>query len=42
MFTSDKAKMGELRSPLWLSAIAWLIAVVIAALNVKLLMDFMG
>ena len=42
MFTGDKAKMGELRSPLWLSAFAWLIAVVIAALNVKLLVDFMG
>lgn len=42
MFTADKAKMGELRSPLWLSAFAWLIAVVIAALNVKLLVDFMG
>lgn len=42
MFTSDKAKMGELKAPLWLSAFAWLIAVVIAALNVKLLVDFMG
>ncbi len=34
--------MGEPRSPLWLSGFAWLIAVVIAALNVKLLMDFIG
>lgn len=42
MFTGDKAKMGELRSPLWLSGFAWLIAVVIAALNVKLLVDFIG
>lgn len=42
MFTADKAKMGELRSPLWLSAFAWLIAVVIAGLNVKLLVDFYG
>ncbi|CUW87914.1 Divalent metal cation transporter MntH (fragment) [Agrobacterium genomosp. 2 str. CFBP 5494] len=38
----DKVKMGEPRSPLWLSGFAWLIAVVIAALNVKLLMDFIG
>lgn len=42
MFTADRTKMGELRSPLWLSSFAWLIAVVIAALNVKLLLDFMG
>ena len=42
MFTSDRAKMGALKAPLWLSAFAWLIAVVIAALNVKLLLDFMG
>jgi manganese transport protein len=42
MFTSDRAKMGALKAPLWLSAFAWLIAVVIAALNVKLLVDFMG
>ena len=42
MLTASKAKMGELRSPLWLSGFAWLIAVVIAALNVKLLVDFIG
>lgn len=42
MFTSDRAKMGALKAPLWLSAFAWLIAVVIAGLNVKLLVDFYG
>jgi manganese transport protein len=40
MFTADKAKMGELVAPRWLSAFAALIAIVIAALNVKLLFDF--
>ncbi len=40
MFTADKAKMGELVAPRWLIAFAGLIAIVIAALNVKLLFDF--
>ncbi|WP_332686453.1 Nramp family divalent metal transporter [Bosea sp. (in: a-proteobacteria)] len=40
MFTASKAKMGELVAPRWLIAFALLIAVVIAALNVKLLVDF--
>ena len=40
MFTADKAKMGELVAPGWLIAFAGLIAIVIAALNVKLLFDF--
>lgn len=40
MFTADKKKMGELVAPVWLIAFAGLIAVVIAALNVKLLYDF--
>jgi manganese transport protein len=42
MFTADKAKMGELVAPRWLIAFAYLIAAVIAALNVKLLVDFVG
>lgn len=42
MFTADRAKMGELVAPRWLSAFAWLIAVAIAALNLKLLVDFAG
>ncbi|CAN7275342.1 Nramp family divalent metal transporter [Bosea sp. LjRoot9] len=40
MFTADKAKMGALVAPRWLAIFAWLIAIVIAALNIKLLFDF--
>jgi manganese transport protein len=40
MFTADRTKMGELVAPLWLVAFAVLIALVIAALNLKLLVDF--
>jgi manganese transport protein len=40
MFTSSARKMGAMKAPLWLSAIAVLIAVVIIALNLKLLVDF--
>jgi manganese transport protein len=39
MFTASRAKMGELVSPRWLTAISYVIAVFIAALNVKLLYD---
>ena len=42
MFTSDRAKMGALAAPRWLVAFAWVIAVVIAGLNVKLLWDFVA
>ena len=37
MFTSDKLKMGEFVNPRWLKILAWIVAVVIAALNVWLL-----
>ena len=37
MFTSDKKKMGEFASPLWVKLLAWLVAIVIAALNAYLL-----
>jgi manganese transport protein len=40
MFTSDKRKMGVFVAPLWLRAFAWLIAIIIGALNIKLLVDF--
>lgn len=40
MFTASRAKMGELVAPRWLGALAWLVAVVIVALNLKLLWDF--
>jgi manganese transport protein len=34
MFTSDKEKMGPFVSPAWMSALAWVVAVIIALLNV--------
>ena len=37
MFTSDKKKMGEFASPLWIKLLAWPVAIVIAALNAYLL-----
>jgi len=40
MFTASKAKMGALVAPRWLTAIAVVIALVIAGLNIKLLVDF--
>lgn len=40
MFTSSRAKMGDLVAPKWLIAAASLVALVIAVLNVKLLFDF--
>ena len=39
MFTRDKAKMGALVSPSWLTAVAAVIAAVIIALNMKLIWD---
>ena len=32
-FTSDSRKMGEFANPLWLKALAWMVAVIIAILN---------
>ena len=39
MFTADRAKMGALVTPRWLTAIAAAVAAVIVVLNVKLLVD---
>lgn len=39
-FTSEKAKMGEFANPLWLKALAYLVAGVIAGLNIWLLVQF--
>ncbi len=36
-FTSDPKKMGRFASPLWLRALAWSVAIIIAALNAWLL-----
>jgi manganese transport protein len=38
-FTTDRAKMGELVAPRWLGGLAWGVAGVIIALNIKLLWD---
>jgi manganese transport protein len=37
LFTGDRSKMGELVAPVWMRALAWPVAVVIAALNAWLL-----
>ncbi|HET9426066.1 MAG TPA: Nramp family divalent metal transporter [Gemmatimonadaceae bacterium] len=39
IFTSDKVKMGEFANPAWLKALAYLIAFVIASLNIWLLVS---
>ena len=38
-FVSDRSKMGALVAPRWLVSIAWVIAVLIVALNLKLIAD---
>jgi manganese transport protein len=38
-FTSNRAKMGVLVCPRWLSTVAWAIAALIVALNLKLIYD---
>jgi manganese transport protein len=40
MFTADRAKLGELVAPRWLTAVATIVAAVIIFLNLKLLVDF--
>ena len=39
IFTSDRRKMGEFVNTLWLKLLAWAVALIIAALNAKLLYD---
>jgi manganese transport protein len=42
-FTSNRHKMGPFVAPLWMRAVAWVVAVIIAALNVWLLYQtFLG
>jgi manganese transport protein len=41
MFTADRAKMGELVAPRWVSALAALVAGVLIVLNLKLLHDLL-
>lgn len=38
-FTADRARMGALVSPRWLSAAAWVVTAVLVGLNLKLLWD---
>ncbi|MEN3370565.1 MAG: manganese transport protein [Verrucomicrobiota bacterium] len=42
MFTSDKLKMGEFVSPLWIKILAWIVAIIIASLNAWLLVQTIG
>jgi manganese transport protein len=42
MFTSDRRRMGEFVNPLWLKITGYLVCIVIAALNLKLLYDKIG
>jgi manganese transport protein len=39
-FTSDKLKMGDFVNPVWLKALAYLVACIIAGLNIWLLLQF--
>ena len=39
MFTRDRAKLGSLTAPVWLTAIAGVVAAIIIALNIKLVWD---
>ena len=40
MFTSSRAKLGDLVAPRWLAVLAMVIAAAIVVLNLKLLIDF--
>jgi manganese transport protein len=42
LFTSDRRKMGGFVNPAWIKILAWLVAGIIVALNVKFLLDFCG
>ena len=41
-FTSDKVKMAEFVNPMWLKFLAYLVATIIASLNIWLLIQFAG
>jgi manganese transport protein len=38
-FTGDRSKMGEFVNPLWIKILGWTTAIIIIALNLKLLID---
>ncbi len=39
-FTSEKVKMGDFANPMWLKVLAYVVALIIAGLNIWLLMQF--
>ncbi len=39
LFTADRSKMGELVAPRWTTVLAWIVAVVVIALNMKVVYD---
>ncbi len=39
IFTASKGKMGDMKAPLWLTGLAAIIAVILIALNIKMLSD---
>jgi manganese transport protein len=41
MITANRSKMGELRAPRWLTAVAGVVAAIIVTLNIKLIIDLM-
>ena len=41
-FTSDRVKMGLFVNPIWLTALAWLVTILIIGLNLKLITDFVS
>jgi len=42
IFTSDKVRMGKFASPIWLRTAAWVFAIVILALNARLVIEEIG
>jgi manganese transport protein len=42
LFTNDRRKMGEFRTPIWLQVLAWATAAIIVVLNAKYLSDWFG
>ncbi|MEA2755431.1 MAG: manganese transport protein, partial [Aliidongia sp.] len=42
LFTADRRKMGCFANPGWLNGLAWLVSVMIIAINAKLLWDLVG
>ncbi len=39
-YTNDKSKMGEFANKLWVSILAWVVAIIIVGLNAKLVYDY--